>query len=100
MKILAAGSCALLLASVAHAQTLNPTASCENLSSLALTNAAVTLAQTVPAGQFTLPTAGAALARRFGNLPGFCRVAATLKPSPDCDIKIEVWLPSSGWNDI
>ena len=28
----------------------------------------------------------------------FCRVAATLKPSGDSDIKIEVWLPLSGWN--
>src|SRR5262249_24809682 len=32
------------------------------------------------------------------NLPGFCRVAATLKPTNDSDIKIEVWLPQSGWN--
>ena len=29
---------------------------------------------------------------------GFCRVAATLTPSSDSAIKIEVWLPSSGWN--
>jgi feruloyl esterase len=28
----------------------------------------------------------------------FCRVAATLKPSGDSNIKIEVWLPLSGWN--
>jgi feruloyl esterase len=25
-------------------------------------------------------------------------VAATLKPSTDSDIKIEVWMPASGWN--
>ena len=31
-------------------------------------------------------------------LPAFCRVAATIKPTPDSDIKIEVWLPASGWN--
>jgi hypothetical protein len=31
-------------------------------------------------------------------LPAFCRVAATLKPSSDSDIKIEVWLPLAGWN--
>ena len=35
---------------------------------------------------------------QFADLPAFCRVAATLKPSPDSDIKIEVWLPASGWN--
>jgi feruloyl esterase len=28
----------------------------------------------------------------------FCRVAATLKPSGDSNIKIEVWLPTQGWN--
>jgi len=32
-------------------------------------------------------------------LPAFCRVAATLTPSSDSDIKIEVWLPdSTTWN--
>jgi feruloyl esterase len=28
----------------------------------------------------------------------FCRVAATLKPSSDSDIKIEVWMPAANWN--
>ena len=37
-------------------------------------------------------------AARFATLPAFCRLAATLKPSSDSDIKIEVWLPASGWN--
>jgi feruloyl esterase len=32
------------------------------------------------------------------NLPAFCRVAAILTPSNDSDIKIEVWMPASGWN--
>src|SRR5262249_28459029 len=32
-------------------------------------------------------------------VPAYCRVAATLKPSSDSDIKIEVWLPAaSAWN--
>ena len=34
----------------------------------------------------------------FARCSAFCRVAATLKPSSDSDIKIEVWLPASGWN--
>jgi len=29
---------------------------------------------------------------------GVCRVAATLRPAPDSEIKIEVWMPESGWN--
>src|SRR5437763_55536 len=27
-----------------------------------------------------------------------CRVAATLTPSPDSDIKMELWLPAANWN--
>lgn len=34
----------------------------------------------------------------FKTLPAFCRVQATLRPSSDSDIKIEVWLPAQGWN--
>jgi feruloyl esterase len=32
------------------------------------------------------------------NLPVYCRVAATLRPTSDSDIKIEVWMPAAGWN--
>jgi feruloyl esterase len=32
------------------------------------------------------------------NLPAYCRVEATLRPTSDSDIKIEVWMPSAGWN--
>jgi feruloyl esterase len=31
------------------------------------------------------------------TVPAFCRVTATLRPSKDSDIKMEIWLPSS-WN--
>ncbi len=41
---------------------------------------------------------GGAAVTPFASLPEFCRVAATLRPSPDSDIKIEVWMPASGWN--
>jgi len=34
----------------------------------------------------------------YKTLPAFCRVAATIKPTDDSDIKIEVWMPVSGWN--
>src|SRR5262245_4751129 len=73
--------------------------SCEMLSSLKLENATVTMAQSVAAGAFTPPQGGGrGGGAQFADLPAFCRVAATLKPSPDSDIKVEVWLPSSGWN--
>ncbi len=31
-------------------------------------------------------------------LPARCRINATLKPSPDSEIEIEVWLPADNWN--
>jgi feruloyl esterase len=73
--------------------------SCEALSSLKLQDATITMAQPVAAGAFTPPQGGGrGGGNQFADLPAFCRVAATLKPSADSDIKIEVWLPSSGWN--
>ena len=52
----------------------------------------ITAAQSIEAGGFTPPGA------RSGSndsLPAFCRVAATLKPSSDSDIKIEMWMPAA-----
>jgi feruloyl esterase len=34
----------------------------------------------------------------YATLPAFCRVVATLTPTTDSDIRIEVWLPAAGWN--
>jgi feruloyl esterase len=77
-------------------------ASCESIAALSLPNAKVTTAQRVAPGAFVMPgpqaPAPAAAASLFARLPEFCRVAATLTPSTDSDIKIEVWLPASGWN--
>jgi feruloyl esterase len=97
MKILTGSLSALLLATLVPGRTLNASTSCEAVSTLALPNATVTLAQAVEAGSFTPPGASNA-ADAFRALPAFCRVAATVKPAPDSDIKIEVWMPASGWN--
>jgi hypothetical protein len=35
---------------------------------------------------------------QFADLPAFCRVAASIKPSRESDIKMELWMPASGWN--
>jgi len=73
-------------------------APCESLSGLKLADTTITLAQSVAAGTFT-PVAGRGRGgAQFSDLPAFCRVAATVKPTPDSDIKIEVWLPASNWN--
>jgi hypothetical protein len=68
-------------------------ASCESLARLALPHTSLTAAEARPAGEFTPPQG-----RPLGNLPAFCRVAGTIRPSTDSDIRFEVWLPASGWN--
>src|SRR5713101_373547 len=98
MKTLLASLCALLLATLLPDRSLlAANASCGALSMLALSNATITLAQAVEAGPFTPPAQGNA-AEASRALPAFCRVAATLKPTRDSDIRIEVWMPASGWN--
>src|SRR6185295_12677495 len=71
--------------------------SCESLASLALPHAKITSAELVAAGAFKAPNAGRG-ASAYAQLPAFCRVAATLTPAPDSDIKMEIWLPAENWN--
>lgn len=71
--------------------------SCESLMALKLPDTTITMAQAVVAGGFS-PPAGGGGAQAYSTLPAFCRVAATITPTSDSDIKVEVWLPASGWN--
>src|SRR5579863_3691832 len=74
-------------------------ASCESVASIALRNATITIASAVEAGAFPAPAGrGPNAGAVYKTLPAFCRIAATLKPSQDSDIRIEVWLPAAGWN--
>ncbi len=75
---------------------LAATATCESLSSLRLPGATITMAQTVAPSALILPRRSRPDA--WTDHPAFCRVAATLEPSGDSNITIEVWLPSEGWN--
>jgi hypothetical protein len=62
----------------------------------------ITAATLVPAGTFQQPAGPGAPpgvgGASYKDMPGFCRVQATLTPTKDSDIKVEVWLPASGWN--
>ena len=73
-----------------------PAMPCEQLAQRAFPDAKVTLAEARPAGAFQIPGGGG-----FGpasmTLPAFCRVAVTLTPTPDSDIRMELWLPAQ-WN--
>jgi hypothetical protein len=70
--------------------------------SLSLPDGKVTSAALVPGGAFQPPAAATSAPPgsplTYSSLPAFCRVQATLTPSPDSDIKVEVWLPAKNWN--
>jgi tannase/feruloyl esterase len=98
----------LVATSVAFAQT-----PCERLQSLKLPDTTITKVTTVAAGAFVNPAPTPPPQPDAIDpppppppanptpqmLPAYCRLLATLKPSPDSDIKIEVWLPlGAAWN--
>src|SRR5688572_4410360 len=66
-------------------------ATCESLLTLRLANTTITSAQASVPGPLTVSGPNPDVLR---NLPAFCRVTATLTPTPDSDIKVEVWLPA------
>ena len=73
-------------------------AACADLARAVLPTTTVTSAAIVSTGTFQ-PSAGPGTAAAlYARLPEFCRVAATLRPSADSDIKVEVWLPAVQWN--
>jgi len=74
---------------------------CERLAQLKLPAATITLAKLVPAGTFSGPPAlysGLDMTSFYKTLPAFCRVVAQATPTSDSDIKLEVWMPATGWN--
>jgi len=93
----------ILLATALYGQVQDPATSCANLASLKLPDTLITRAQLAPAGQFAATpmgvlAPGAPSFKPFSLLPVFCHVTATLKPSADSEIKIELWMPAAGWN--
>src|SRR5262245_36313690 len=82
-------SLAIMLLATAMQQT-----PCESLRSLSLPHVTITSAENVAAG-----------AQRTGRgqqggapLPAHCRLAATLTPSADSHIEMELWMPAENWN--
>lgn len=77
------------------------TTTCSELSALELPHTTVTLAETSASGRFRPPGEEAVPDRHlrtFRELPAFCRVAATVSPVPDSEIRFELWMPADGWN--
>src|SRR5947208_2929161 len=89
--------CSLLAAAIAVPAYADG-ATCDSLKALTRPDATVDSVQVVAAGTFTQPGARAGRGSAMADLPAFCRVAITSRPSSDSDIKIEVWLPAENWN--
>src|SRR6187549_788898 len=69
---------------------------CSSLSALKLANTTIVSAVSVPEGPIPLPPI-------FGNAPPLvaparCEVQAITRPTKDSEIRLQVWLPVSGWN--
>jgi feruloyl esterase len=90
------GAAVGLLGSVAIASTPAVATPCTNLQSLALEHTTITSAVDNTAGAFVVP--GSNPPTTLTGLPAFCRVTATLTPTSDSAIKVEVWLPETTWN--
>ena len=92
--ILVSVSLAVAISSPARA------ASCKQLATLSLPNTTITFADSVAPGAFTRPTPfrEAPIPPGYDRLPAFCRVAATIRPTNDSEIKFEVWMPFAEWN--
>jgi feruloyl esterase len=68
---------------------------CEALKTISLPRMTITAAEFVGAGA---QTPGRGRSGAAAPLPAHCRVAATLTPSADSHIEMELWLPTAGWN--
>jgi feruloyl esterase len=86
---------ALILVAVGTADAAVP---CESITSQSLHGAIVLSARVEPGGRFLPPLLPTGSAQPIDNLPSFCRVTASLKPTTDSDVRIEVWLPTTTWN--
>ena len=93
--------CGLTVALLVSLRSLEPVyaaTSCDNLISLKLPSTTITSAKVEPAPEMVdvnVPTGPYPASRA---VPESCRVAATLKPSSDSEIKMEIWMPVSNWN--
>jgi feruloyl esterase len=85
---------AVLLGGLAAASSALATTPCDKLAAMTAPDFKITASKAVAAGPFTPPGAKAAL-----DLPAFCRVQAIATPTPDSEIRFEVWIPQGGaWN--
>lgn len=75
---------------------LVPQPACDAVKTMALPRVTITATEFVAAGAAVPGARGRGGAA--APLPAYCRVAATLTPSSDSHIEMELWLPADDWN--
>src|SRR6478752_3897544 len=94
MRLTVGASCAVVLATVTHLRAVDGPLACADVAKLALPHATITQVEAVAAGAFK----PSERPNDYRSLPAFCRIAMTLAPSADSDIKVELWIPATNWN--
>jgi feruloyl esterase len=94
IDVLAAAVCGAI--ALAGAAAADAATACADLRDLKLPNTTITLAERVPAGDFSVPGGFGPLGTAQSlKVPAICRVAGVVTPA----IKFEVWLPEgNAWN--
>lgn len=85
---------AVIVNTSSTAQDSLPASACLDLANLSLPDTTITSAEPVATGSLRIPGMDTGA---FSDLPTFCRVTATVKPTPQSDIRMEVWMPAAGW---
>jgi len=84
-----------ILTPTPSAGIVQPARPCDGLTSLASSSTRVLTAEIVAAGRFA-PSASAS--QGVNVRVAFCRVVASLTPSADSEITVEIWMPARDWN--
>src|SRR6266576_174359 len=69
--------------------------SCASLSTFSYPNTTINSALSQPGGPYVAPDAWHLV---FTNLPPYCEVSATIKPTSDSSINVRVWMPTKNYN--
>jgi feruloyl esterase len=80
-----------LFAFAAHAQTTDVLL--QQINAMNLAGLTITEIDDIPSGTFKAPNGEIKT-----HLPAFVRIAFTSKPTPESNIRIELWLPKDTWN--
>jgi feruloyl esterase len=92
---LTAASAILLGCFAVDAAAAGTPTSCASLTSFAFPNTTINSATSMPGGPYVAPDAWHLV---FTNLPPYCMVSATISPTSDSSIGVQVWMPTQRYN--